>query len=214
MSGEAGDRSGVVRAIRMDEIGGRERYHLLTSLLVPRPIGWVSSRSAAGLKNLAPFSFFAALASSPVLIGISFGARRGTPKDTLQNIRETGAFCVNVVTEKHLHAMNVSAGEHPPEVDEFTVAGVIAAESDLVDAPYVQDCPAVFECRLFDEVVLGNSGSVLVIGEVVGMRIGPELSFIPGTYLVEPESLRPVARLGGDYYGLIGETPRLPRPSV
>ena len=212
MTVEGGGLPGQPRAIRMDEIGGRERYHLLTSLLVPRPIGWVSSRSAAGLKNLAPFSFFAALTSSPVLIGISFGARRGSPKDTLSNIRETGSFCVNIVTEKHLLAMNESGGEHPPDIDEFAVAGVVAAESTLVGAPYVEDCPAVFECKLVNEVVLGDSTAVLVVAEVVGVRIGPELSFLPGTFLVEPDSLRPVARLGGDYYGFLGETPKLSRP--
>jgi len=198
--------------IRTADISRRDRYQLLTSLLVPRPIGWVSSRSADGLKNLAPFSYFAALAATPMLIGVAIASRRGAPKDTLANIRETGAFCVNVVTERHLLAMNESAGEHPPEVDEFALAGVAAAESELVDAPFVADCPAVLECRFEREVELGDSGAVLVIAEVVGVRVGPQLGFAPDSYLVNPESLRPVARLGGDLYAFLGEIPSLPRP--
>nr|MDQ3309251.1 flavin reductase [Gemmatimonadota bacterium] len=84
------------------ELSGRERYQLLTSLVVPRPIAWVSTRSEAGAPNLAPFSYFAALSSSPFLVGISIGTREGEPKDSLRNIRTTGAFCVNVVTEAQL----------------------------------------------------------------------------------------------------------------
>src|SRR3954447_5712904 len=86
----------------------RARYQLLTSLVVPRPIAWVSSRSAAGQPNLAPFSYFAALSATPLLVGVSIGHRRGVPKDTLRNVRESGAFCVNLATEARL-----SAGDGP-----------------------------------------------------------------------------------------------------
>jgi flavin reductase (DIM6/NTAB) family NADH-FMN oxidoreductase RutF len=202
------------RLIPTDAIANRDRYQLLTSLVVPRPIGWVSSRSAAGARNLAPFSYFVALATTPLLVGLSVGSRRGSPKDTLTNIRETGAFCVNVVTERHLHAMNESAGEHPPDVDEFDVAGVRAAEAKLVSAPYVADCPAVFECRLHREVELGDPSAVFIIGEVLGVRLDASLAFLPGTHYVDPEALRPVARLGGDLYAFLGEISRLPRPQT
>jgi flavin reductase (DIM6/NTAB) family NADH-FMN oxidoreductase RutF len=194
-------------------IGGRERYQLLTSLVVPRPIGWVSTRGA-GVPNLAPFSYFAALAGTPMLIGVSIGVRRGTPKDTLRNIRETGSFCVNVVTEELLIAMNESAGEHPPEVDEFELAGLAVAEASRVDAPCVAGCPAVFECRLFREVELGEAPNVLIIGEVLAVRLQPPLRFLPGTRLVDPETLRPVSRLGGDLYARMGELLVLPRPGA
>ncbi|NIQ58759.1 MAG: flavin reductase family protein, partial [Gammaproteobacteria bacterium] len=76
-----------------------------TSLVVPRPIGWISTRSGEGVPNLAPFSYFAAISATPMLVSVSIGARRGEPKDTLRNIRETGAFCANIVTERHLEAM-------------------------------------------------------------------------------------------------------------
>lgn len=203
---------GAPRLIDTAAIGGRERYQLLTSLVVPRPIGWLSTRSADGVPNLAPFSYFAALAATPMLVGVSVGSRAGVPKDSLRNIRETGAFCVNVVTEAQLLAMNESAAEHPPEVDEFAVAGVPMGEASRVAAPLVADCPAVLECRLFREVELGSAANVLVIGEVVAVRLAAELPLLPGTQLVDPEALRPVGRLGGDLYAPLREVLRLPRP--
>ena len=193
-------------------LDNRARYQLLTSLVVPRPIGWVSSRSPDGVPNLAPFSYFMGLSATPMLVGVSIGSRRGSPKDTLANIRSTGEFCINVVTEQHMDAMNESAGEHPPDVDEFEVAGVHAVPGQLVSAPFVEGCPAVLECRLFKEVELGDETNVLVIGEVMGVQVTSELDFLPGTHIVDPESLRPVARLGGNLYSLLGETPTLPRP--
>src|SRR5690606_37313123 len=140
--------------------------------------------------------------------------RRGSQKDSLSNIRSTGEFCINVVTERHLQAMNESAGEHPPDVDEFEVAGVEAAPGLLVSAPSVRDCPAVLECRLFKEVGLGDETNVLIIGEVLGVRVATDLAFLAGTHLVDPEALRPVARLGGDLYSFVGRTATLPRPSL
>jgi flavin reductase (DIM6/NTAB) family NADH-FMN oxidoreductase RutF len=213
MTGEVADEQAHAgRFIISEQVTPRDRYQLLTSLIVPRPIAWVSTRSSSGVANLAPFSYFAAIASSPFLIGISIGSRRGLVKDSLRNIRETGVFCVNVVTERQINAMNESSGEHPPDVDEFTVAGLTAAEGELVAAPYVSDCPAVLECRLQQEVPLDEVGNVFIIAEVVGVRLHPDLEIAPGTHLVDPNSLRPVARLGADYYSLLGELPELSRP--
>lgn len=211
---EAGGGAPEPRFLETGALSARERYQLLTSLVVPRPIGWLSTRSAAGVRNLAPFSYFAALSAAPMLVGVSIGHRRGAPKDSLRNVRETGAFCVNVVTEGLLGAMNASSGDHPPEVDEFEVAGLRAAEAALVAAPYVAECPAVLECRLFREVDLGAAPNSLVIGEVVGVRLSPGLALVPGGLRVDPASLRPVGRLGGDLYFLPREIASLPRPVV
>lgn len=211
--GDAGAPTGV-RAFRMDEIDRRHRYQLLTSLVVPRPIAWVSSRSTTGHRNLAPFSYFAALSSSPMLIGVSVGSRRGAPKDTCANIRETGAFCVNIVTERQMAVMNESAGEHPADVDEFDIAGVVAAESEDVNAPYVANCPAVLACRLFREVDLSPADGIFLIGEVIAARLSDELPFLPDSYNVDPHALAPVARLGGSLYSLLGEVRDLSRPRL
>ncbi len=200
--------------IKTDEITARDRYQLLTSLVVPRPIGWLSSFSAEGRANLAPFSYFAALADTPMLVGASIGQRSGGPKDTLRNIREMKAFCVNVVTEGLLEAMNASAGDYPPEVDEFEVTGLPMARASRVDAPYVGNCPAVLECRLYREVELGSSFNRLVIGEVLAVHIDPHLERVPGSYHVATESLRPVGRLYSGAYGLLGPIKVLTRPRV
>ncbi|CAN5837656.1 flavin reductase family protein [soil metagenome] len=195
-------------------VTNRGRYQLMTSLIVPRPIGWVSTRSPSGVANLAPFSYFNALAATPMLVGVSIGHRRSTPKDTLNNIRASGVFCINVVTEGQLEQMNQSSAEHPPEVDEFQSAGLPLAEGELVAAPYVANCPAVFECRVSQEVELQGATASLVIGEVLGIRLGSGLTMEEGTLRVTPESLRPVGRLGGDLYCTSREILVVPRPAV
>ncbi|HWK89642.1 MAG TPA: flavin reductase family protein [Longimicrobium sp.] len=192
----------------------RERYQLLTSLVVPRPIAWVSTHTPDGRPNLAPYSYFAALSATPFLVGVSIGSRRGEPKDTLRNLRDTRAFCVNVVTEAQIAAMNESAGEYPPEVDEFARAGLRAARAETVDAPYVEECPAVLECRLFQEVPLEGSTNTLVIGEVLRVRLADSVALAPGTLNADTATLRPVGRLWGDHYALVGEMPTLPRPKL
>ena len=190
----------------------RERYQLLTSLVVPRPIAWVSTRSAAGQPNLAPFSYFGAVAATPFLVSVSIGHRRDRPKDTLRNILDTGVFCVNVATEDRLAEINESSGEYPPEIDEFARAGLTPAWAESVEAPYVEGCPAVLECRLFKAVELEGAPNTLVIGEVLRVRLDDGLPLAPGTLFADTAALRPVARLWGDLYALVGETPALKRP--
>ena len=201
-----------------DTLSERQRYRLLTSLVVPRPIGWLGTRSAATGPNLAPFSYFNGLSASAMLVGASIGQRRGASgdavwKDTLLNVRETEAFSVNIVTERHLEAMVRSSGEWPRGTDEFEKAGLVAASCEAVDAPYVADAPAVLECRLFKVVDL-DAPNTLVIGKVVAVRLAPSLGVEEETMSVAVESLRPVGRLGLDQYALLGEVRRIARPSV
>ncbi len=197
--------------IGLGDLPGRDRYRLLTSLVVPRPIAWASTWSADGAPNLAPFSYFAALSSTPALVGISVGARGGSPKDTLVNVRETGALCVNVVTESQLEAMNRSSAEVPAEVDEFELAGFGAVPSATVRAPYVAGCPAVLECEVRQEVELPGSSNVLIIAEVLDVLLAPALVPSEG-YAVDPELLKPVGRMGGEGYMLPGVFRFIPRP--
>lgn len=203
-----------MKLIHAEQISGRERYQLLTSLVVPRPIAWVSTRGTDGAPNLAPFSYFAAISATPLLITVSIGSRAGVPKDTLRNILDTGVFCINIVTEAQLTEMNQTSGEYGPEVNEFEHAGLRAEEAETVAAPYVGDCPAVFECRLFKHVPLDGSSNTLVIGEVLLVRIADAELLRPDSYIADAERLRPVGRLWGDLYALLGETPALARPRV
>ncbi|MEJ2185738.1 MAG: flavin reductase family protein [Gemmatimonadota bacterium] len=196
------------------DLSRRQGYGLLTTLVVPRPIGWISTRSAEGVANLAPFSYFNALSAAPLLVAASIARRSTGPKDTLANIRDTGAFCVNIVTERHLDAMVRTAGDYPADVDEFEVAGLPMAEAGTVDAPFVADCPAVLECRLFREVDLGDAPNTLIIGQVTMVRLDDALLEDRERMLVDPQTLKPVGRLGAERYSLLGELRHLPRPRI
>lgn len=209
--GFSADRAGGT-FVRPRDLSRRERYQFLTTLVVPRPIGWISTRSREGVPNLAPYSFFAAISATPPLVALSIGQRKGEPKDTLKNIRDVGCFCVNVVSQDLVEAMNASSAEVAPEVDEFQLSGVRAVPGQEVDAPRVAEAPAVLECVLFKEVDLGESASTLVIGEVKAVHLSPGLRLIPGTWSVDQRFLRPVGRLGGEEYALPGEILNLPRP--
>jgi len=193
------------------DLQARDRYHLMTSLVGPRPIGWLSTWGPDNVPNLAPFSYFAALSVAPMLIGVSIGMRRDEPKDSLVNIRARRAFCVNIVTENLLGPMNESSADVPPEIDEFELAGLARAVSDRVDAPFVGEAAAVLECELQQEVDLGTSNALL-IGEVVGVRLDERLPFEEGTMIVEPGALRLVGRLGGSSYAIASDIRRVPRP--
>jgi len=200
------------RSIDPEEISGRERYQLLTSLVVPRPIGWISTWGSGDTPNLAPFSYFSALSHAPILVGVSIGHRSNGPKDTLINIRNRLAFCANVVTASQLEAMNLTSAEVDAAVDEFGLAGLKAESSSRVDAPYVGGCPAVLECLLEKEVVLGSAPNTLVIGRVVGVRLDASLPLMKGTSEVDPEALLPVGRLSGVGYAMPGDVRKIARP--
>ncbi len=209
----------MTRVVRPDELSGKQRYRLMTSLIVPRPIAWIGTRSRDGSQNLAPFSYFNALSGSPMLVAASIGTRRTAggdmeEKDTLVNIRATGSFSVSMVTERHLEAMVRTAGDWPPETDEFEEAGLRSEECDTVDAPCVADAPAVLECTLFREVDLGDAPNTLIIGEVQAVRLAEELLVDEAVFHVDVDSLRPVGRLGLDEYTLLGEVRRVRRPGV
>lgn len=194
------------------DLDRRQAYALLTSIVVPRPIAWISTVSKEGVPNAAPFSYFSALSAEPMLIGVSIGARRnGEPKDSLRNIRDTGVFCVNVVTTAQLDMMSATAASLPPEQSEFESAQVSLAWSSGVQTPYVADCPVVMRCRLSREIDLAPAPHTLIIGEALAVRVRDDvLSDDP--YTVDPDVLAPVGRLGGNLYSLPGVTTELERP--
>jgi len=186
-----------------------EVYRLLTGAVVPRPIAFVSSRSAAGGLNLAPFSYFTAVSSAPPLVGIAINDRPGDPKDTLRNIRETGEWVINVVAESILEAMVRTAGEWPGDVSEFEVSGLTPVPSARVSPPGVRESPLQLECRLHREIPLGNS--FFVVGEVVWARVDDA---VVKDGRVDPTLLAAVGRLGGESYAPLREVVRVPRPRV
>ena len=173
---------------------------VLTGVIVPRPIAFVSTMSASGLVNLAPYSFFNAVAYAPPTIIFSSSRRAGSKqKDTLANIEETGEFVVNIVVDDIAEAMNKTSAEYPTAVSEFEVAGLTEAPSDLIKPPRVAESPVNMECRLIQIVPLGQGSHQhgLVIGEVVYMHIRDDI--IDG-HRINHQNLKPTGRLAGNMY--------------
>ncbi len=151
-----------------------ESYKLLTNIVVPRPIAWVSSLSDTSVVNLAPFSFFNAVGSHPLYVMVSIGRNEsGIPKDTARNILATGDFVVNMVTEDLFDAMNLSAADFPPDQSELELAQLHTAPSSLIKTPRVAESQASLECRLFSTQELG--AYTLFIGEVVMFHVADHL---------------------------------------
>lgn len=147
---------------------------LLTNLVVPRPIAWVTSLGDDGVVNLAPFSFFNAVGAEPLFVVVSIGRRDdGTPKDTAPNIAAGRDFVVNLVTPELLGAMNVSAVEFPPNESELVAAGVHAAPSERVGSPRLAEALVSLECTLHQAIPLGTN--TLFIGEVVMFHVADHL---------------------------------------
>jgi flavin reductase (DIM6/NTAB) family NADH-FMN oxidoreductase RutF len=193
------------------EMDPRAAYRLLTSIIVPRPIAWVSTLGADGSRNLAPFSFFNGVGGTPPTVMVSIGQRQGQPKDTLRNIQETGEFVVNIVTQHLAEAMNLTSGEYPYDQDEFDLARLETASSLDVRPPRVAQAAAALEVRATQIVPVVDTTYTLVIGRVLRYHLQEGLLRPNG--LVDPILLNPVARLGGDEYALLSTIFELKRPS-
>lgn len=184
------------------------------AIVSPRPIGWISSVDGAGRVNLAPYSFFNAIADNPPLVMFSSsGAKtdRGDTKDAVAGIRETGEFVCNMVSKSLAEAMNQSSGNYPADVDEFEAAGLEKAECRVVKAPRVAAAPAALECRLWKVIDLPADGQKLVIGEVVGVHIDDAM-LKDGIFDVT--AFQVVARLGYMDYCSVDALFQMARPKV
>ncbi len=179
----------------------RDIYKLMVGVIVPRPIAFVSTISADGIRNLAPFSFFTGISANPPVICFSPMVRGsdGARKDTLLNIEAVKEFVVNVVSEEFAEKMNICSVEFPPEVDEFEMSGLTPVASDLVQPPRVQESHISMECRLVEVVEVSSKplGGSLVIGEVLRFHVDDAL--IDG-YKIDPDKLHAIGRMGGPTY--------------
>jgi flavin reductase (DIM6/NTAB) family NADH-FMN oxidoreductase RutF len=179
------------------------------AIVAPRPIGWISTVSPQGIANLAPYSFFNAMADNPHYV--VFGA--GESKDSQANIEVTGEFAVNLATFDLREQMNASSATVAPDVDEFELAGLEKAPCRLINVPRVAASPVCLECRLFQVVALPTTtaGNVyaMIIGQVVGVHIDDR--FIHEGR-VDTAAMRPIARLGYSEYATVTEAWRMRRP--
>lgn len=193
-----------------------QAYAWMASLIVPRPIAWVSTVSAGGVRNLAPFSFFQMVTSKPpTLLVCPLLQRGGAPKDTLANIRATGEFVVNLAGPAHAEALNATSSAFDAGVDEFTACGVEPAPSRLVAAPRVAGAVASFECRLARLAPYPEEAPSchLVFGQVLAAHVDDSLLGADG--LPDAGQVDLLFRMGGDWYGSTGPGANftLPRPA-
>jgi len=198
----------------------RSYYHLLISGVVPRPIAFVSSQSKGGVVNLAPFSYFGAIAHDPPTISIGVCNKRGgVKKDTLRNMEETGEFVVNIISEWMVDSANHCSGEFPFEEDEFILSGLTKLPSDLVAPPRVMESAFHMECKVtaLHEIrnKSGEHTATNVIGEVLKFHVAkPLLVTSPRLKVDFDRGFRPMGRLGGDTWVKQGDTFDLLRPNV
>ena len=178
-----------------------EAYRLLSSVVVPRPIAWITSVSPEGVVNLAPFSCFTFVSNRPPLIGVTIGRKGTRRKDTGANIHATQEFVINIGDSAQMEQIHLSSTEHPPGVSEVDLLGLRTAPSIAIRCPRLADAPVAMECRLHRVVEFGVLGSEFVVGEIV------QFHFREGLYRdgkVETAELRPLCRLGGPNYATLG----------
>jgi len=185
--------------LELGEITPHERYKLLIGLVIPRPIAWISTRSANGVANCAPFSFFNVFSEDPPLCVIGINPRSdGALKHSLKNIRRTREFVVNLVDEATANAMHISSKEFAEDESEFEKAGLSEAPAALVQHPRIAEAAACLECRL--ERLIEISGTrQLVLGEILLVHARDGI-IDPQTKRISEERYRPIGRLFADRY--------------
>ncbi len=189
------------------------RYKLLVATVVPRPIAWVVTQSPEGQNNAAPYSFFNVLSGDPPLVAIGIGGRKpGDAKDTGHNIRTTGQFVVNLVAYDQAAAMNVTAIDFPPDVDEIAEAGLTTLPSLHVKPPRIAESPVAFECERMTTLEVNNDRAI-VLGRVVAAHIADEAVLDAARCYIDTNALDLIGRMGGAG-GYVRCTDRLEVPRI
>lgn len=189
----------------------RENYKLMTGLIVPRPIAWVTTLTPEGKVNLAPFSAFTFCSHKPPMVAISIGHREGQLKDTGHNMLRDKEFVVNIADRSLLDALHQSSAHYAPDESETEALGLETQTSSVVAPPRLAAAPASMECRLHTSLPLGEEGNRLMIGEVLRFHIADHLV---RDGKVETRELDPIARLGGPKYATLGEILTMPPARV
>jgi len=207
------DLFGTAMELDPQTLGTRDMYEWMITTIIPRPIAWVSTISPDGVTNLAPFSFFQGVcARPPTLLFCPANDRRGNPKDTLRNIRETQEFVVNLVSSAQVEAMDATSAALSYGESEFSRFGVDPVPSRRVRPPRVSGSPVAFECEL-DRIIDVGEGPVagnIVLGRILRFYVDDAVLGSDGK--PDPERLGLVGRLGRDEYAELGSRFRLSRP--
>ncbi|ARP80045.1 flavin reductase [Bordetella genomosp. 8] len=183
------------------ELTPQQTYKLLSGIVVPRPIAWISSLGSHGKVNLAPFSCFTFVSNAPPLLGINIGRKAGERKDTARNILAQRHFVVNIADETLLDALHDSAEEHPPEISEAELLGLDTVPGVAIDTPRLAAAPISMECRFHSVTPYGDTGAEFFVGEVLVFHVRDGLA---RDCKIDTEALRPVCRIGGPNYASLG----------
>ncbi|WP_337875404.1 flavin reductase family protein [Elioraea sp.] len=195
-------------------IGPDNAYKLLVSTVVPRPIAWVTTLDTEGRVNAAPYSFFNAMANDPAVVAIGIGPKKGELKDTGTNIRRTGQFVVNLVSEETAHAMNITAIDVDPGVDELAMAKLTPLASTLVKPPRIAESPVSMECERLAVVEVGN-GRAVVLGKVLAMHVRDDCVLDPARCYIDTPRLGLIGRMHGrGWYARTTDRIEIPRITV
>jgi flavin reductase (DIM6/NTAB) family NADH-FMN oxidoreductase RutF len=189
-----------------------DRYRLMASAITPRPIAWVTSQSAAGVRNAAPYSFFNMMGADPPIVVIGMMRRAdGTHKDSAANLIATHEFVVNLVSEADAPAMNLTCIDAPPGVDEIALADLATAPSLAIAAPRIATAPVAMECRVLDTIEIGTT--TLVIGQVLHFHVHDQF-YDPATRRIDTPAMHLVGRVhGAGFYARGTDLFELQRPS-
>jgi flavin reductase (DIM6/NTAB) family NADH-FMN oxidoreductase RutF len=177
-------------------------YRLITGVVVPRPIAWVTSLSATGVLNLAPFSAFMFVAPKPPMLAISVGRKGTIYKDTAQNILNNEQYVVHIADSSLMNAVHESSTEHPSDVSEVDELGLATLPGERIKVPRLAAAPIAMECRFRQCLEFGETRSRLIVGEVLLFHIRDGLL---NNGKIETEALDPIARIAGPRYAKLGE---------
>ncbi|MBT1514393.1 flavin reductase family protein [Bradyrhizobium sp. SRL28] len=177
-------------------------YRLITGVVVPRPIAWVTSLSGSGVLNLAPFSAFTFVSPKPPMLAISVGRKGGIYKDTAQNILNNEEYVVHIADSSLMTAVHESSTEHPPDVSEVEELRLSTLPGERVKVPRLAAAPIAMECRFRQCLEFGETRSRLIVGEVLVFHIRDGLVH---NGKIETEALDPIARIAGPRYAKLGE---------
>jgi flavin reductase (DIM6/NTAB) family NADH-FMN oxidoreductase RutF len=187
-------------------LNAEESYKLLTGVVVPRPIAWISTLGSNGQVNVAPFSAFTFVSTQPPMLAISLGRRLGVPKDTARNIGSRREFVVNIANFELLDSLHQSGTEYPEEVSEVELLNLKTLPGERIKTPRLAAAPVSMECVLHKSLELGTTKAQLVIGEVLLFHIREDLN---ENGKIDTERLNPICRLGGSVYCTLGKIFRM-----
>ncbi|ETF04001.1 flavin reductase [Advenella kashmirensis W13003] len=188
--------------ILADSLGPEQTYKLLTGIVVPRPIAWITTVSPAGLVNVAPFSCYTIVSNKPPMIGVNIGRKAGVRKDTASNLLCSEEFVVNIADETLLEPLHRSAGEYPPEISEAQLLDLETVPGESMPVPRLAAAPISLECRLHSVTPYGDTGAEFFVGEIRVLHIRDGLL---NNGKIDTTLLRPICRIAGPNYAMLGK---------